>query len=159
MIMMRWHIAASILTAAFVFVGCGSQGPEITGTVKLDDKPLDGVRVTFQPMDPKAKLGGAVAETDATGTFKIMPQADGVTLKPGKYGVTFSRMVDAQGQLPPARDRMMLEMSRQLTETIPAKYAAQAPPSGMGPSTNVPPAEIVEIKDEPANLTFDLKSK
>jgi hypothetical protein len=132
--------------------GCQGEGPEIKGTVKLDGKALDGVRVSFLPLDPK--LGGAVAETDATGAFKIMPQADGVTLMPGKYGVTFSRMVDAQGNVPPARDRLMLEKAGKLTERIPAKYSAQT-----AMRADTPPAEIVEIKDEPAELTFDLKTQ
>jgi hypothetical protein len=134
------------------FAGCSSEGPEIKGVVTLDGRPLDGVRLSFQPIGGE-NLGNAVAETDATGAFKIMPQADGVTLKPGKYAVTFSRMVDAQGNLPPARDRMMLEMSRQLKETIPAKYVAQI-------TANAPsPAEVRDISDGPENLTFDLKSK
>ena len=52
------------------------------------------------------------------------------------------------------RDRMMLQMSRQLTETIPPKYASQFAPRG-----DAPPAEVREIKNEPADLEFDLKSK
>jgi hypothetical protein len=149
-----WRIGVSGAVCVFTicFAGCGG-GPEIKGTVKLDGKPLEGVRVSFQPLDPG--LGGAVAETDAAGAFKIMPQADGVTLKPGKYGVTFSRMVDAQGNLPPARDRLMLEMSRKLTESIPAKYAPQKAQGGAA----APPLETREITDEPAELTFDLKSQ
>jgi hypothetical protein len=156
MLSAAWRsVAVAILgVSCLLGVGCGSQGPEIKGTVKLDGAPLEGVRVSFQPLDPKAETTGAIAETDASGVFKIMPQADGVTLKPGKYGVTFSRMVDAQGKLPPARDRLMLEMSRQLTETIPSKYATQSAPRG-----NAPPVEIREIKNEPTDLTFDLKSK
>ena len=132
--------------------GCQGEGPEIKGTVKLDGKALDGVRVSFVPLDPK--LGGAVAETDASGAFKILPQADGVTLKPGKYGVTFSRMVDAQGNVPPARDRLILEKAGKLREWIPAKYSGQTVMRA-----DTPPAEIVEIKDGPADLPFDLKSQ
>jgi hypothetical protein len=151
-----WRLAAGVLLGLGILLhaGCHSQGPEIKGLVKLDGTPLEGVRLTFQPLDRKLELTGAVAETDAAGAFKILPQADGVTLKPGKYGVTFSRMVDKDGKLPPPRDRLMLEMSRQLTETIPQKYATQVAPRG-----DAPPAEVVEIKDGPADLPFDLKSK
>ena len=150
------RIAVHLIPCAMVVLslGCGSQGPEIKGTVKLDGKPLDSVRVTFLPVGTGADLGGAVADTDAAGTFKVLPQADGVTLKPGKYGVTFTRMVDAQGNVPPERDRMMMQMGGKLTESIPAKYATRA-----APRADSPPAEVVEIKDGPADLTFDLKSK
>jgi len=150
----QWPVVVTLGFLGLFFSGCSSQGPEIKGTVKLDDKPLDGVILTFQPLDQRANLGSAVATTDATGAFKIIPQADGTTLKPGKYGVTFSRMVDSQGKLPPERDRMMLQMSRQLTETIPPKYASRFAPRG-----DAPPAEVREIKNEPADLEFDLKSK
>ena len=143
-----------ICVIAPLLAGCASEGPEIKGIVKLDGKPLDSVRVTFLPVGTGAGLGGAVADTDAAGAFKVLPQADGVTLKPGKYGVTFTRMVDAQGNVPPERDRMMMQMGGKLTESIPAKYATR-----VAPRADSPPAEVVEIKDGPADLTFDLKSK
>lgn len=139
------------LGCVLVFSGCSSQGPEVKGTVTLDGKPLDNVRLTFEPIGAvDVNATTAIATTDATGNFRIEPQAEGQTLNPGKYGVTFSRMIDAQGQVPPAKDRPMLEASRQLKESVPAKYLSKP---------NSPPAETTEIAAGTNDLNFDLKSQ
>jgi hypothetical protein len=137
----------------FVFTGCTPAGPEIKGTVTLDDKPLAKARLTFEPLasNPAGAEGGAVAVCDDAGKFEIVPQAEGQTLKPGNYAVTVSRKTDAQGNAPPPEEYGMLEASGTLVESVPAAYLA-VPAGGE-------PALKAEIKDGPNDLKFDLKSQ
>ena len=137
----------------FVFTGCGQTGPEIKGTVTLDNAPLAKARVTFEPLasNPAGATGGAVAVCDDAGKFEIVPQAEGRTLTPGNYAVTISRKADAQGNVPPPEEYGMLEASGTLVESVPAAYLTI-------PTEGEPPLKA-EIKDGPNDLKFDLKKQ
>ena len=133
--------------------GCGG-GPEIKGVVTLDDKPLDNVTLRFDPYNEadRTNLSVGAAVTDSQGAFRIEPQAGGETLKPGKYGVTFSRMLDTQGKVAERKDQVMLQMSGQGKQSVPAKYV-------YNPAPNAQAVEMVEIKEGTNDLKFNLKSQ
>lgn len=109
---------------AFGAAGCSSRGPEIKGTVTLDGKPMPKARVSFEPLDNKTTAFSASAVCDESGNFDVVPQGDGRTLNPAKYGVTVSRKTDAQGNVPPDEEYGMLDAAGTLQESIPTKYTA-----------------------------------
>jgi hypothetical protein len=72
MIRSQSWFAICCLVICVVAAGCGSGGPElgtVTGTVTMDGEPLDGVLVTFVPVE-----GGraATATTDASGKYELI---------------------------------------------------------------------------------------
>ena len=104
--------------------------------------------MAFEPIGADS-VGGAVAVTDDSGAFEIVPhESTGQTLSPGKYGVTFSRKTDAQGNVPIPEDYGQLEAAGQLKESIPEKYVEK-------PGT--PPVEIKDIVAGTNELKFELK--
>jgi hypothetical protein len=80
---------------ALAAAGCGG-APKlvpVTGTVKLDGKPVDGVRVYFWPTEQTAKTfvnRFAIGFSDKDGKFSLRgTNGDGV--EAGEYKVTFAR--------------------------------------------------------------------
>jgi hypothetical protein len=89
-------------------MGCGSNAkvpkwPEpikVTGIVTLDDEPLNGATISFNPVD--STLGtGAIGTTDDSGQYEPLSRMpDGKSkygIIPGKYRVSLSRMVKPDG--------------------------------------------------------------
>jgi hypothetical protein len=76
--------------------GCGTGSPDVhyvEGVVTLDGQPIEGVNVSFSPVDTKSGAG-AVGTTDASGGFTLttIPNgAPGAGAKAGEYLVTFSK--------------------------------------------------------------------
>lgn len=68
----------SLLTCLLAAAGCSGKGfSEVTGTVRVDGKPLPGALVTFTPQDPTMQRG--VGSTNAEGRYRV--------IRPGsKYG-------------------------------------------------------------------------
>jgi hypothetical protein len=133
-----------------VLAGCSGSGGTVKGSVKLDGNPIGPrAKVEFEPVDPKAKLGGAVAWTKDDGSFEYAPPKGAFALKPGKYKVFISRMVDKDGNVPTEEEPGMLEMAGKLKNQVAAKYS------------NREKAEItVDIADGTNNLPpFEVKSK
>ena len=142
-------IVASLAGALPVFVGCSTDsGPAVAGVITLADQPLAGARVVFEPLDKTSQLGGAMAVTDAAGSFSIEPHPQtGETLKLGTYAVSVSRKVDGQGNVPPEGDYPQLEAAGQLRESVPMKYVY--PPDGRPELTAI-------IKEGSNDLQFQL---
>ncbi|MGC1273533.1 MAG: hypothetical protein WBC44_07470 [Planctomycetaceae bacterium] len=96
---MRAHATFSLWagTALAILGGCGgpSDGPErlvpVSGTVVMENQPVDGVAVIFIPGEG-TKGTGAVGVSDAEGKFTLMHQSGEQGIEPGSYGVSFSRM-------------------------------------------------------------------
>ena len=67
------------------------------GVLKYQGKPLEGYRVTFQPMEKDRQ--GSTGETDATGAFKMGSNkpGDGAAVCKHKVGVSFISQV-AEGE-------------------------------------------------------------
>jgi hypothetical protein len=104
--------------------GCsGGKGPKVTGSVTLNGQPLADAQVVFEPVTRKSGLGGAVTRTDQDGKFEVRPQPkSGQTLKPGKYVVLITKLVDKNGNVPSAEEFAQLQRARALRNTLPPRY-------------------------------------
>ena len=117
----RWPLSAALF--AIVLSGCGGnddEGVKVTGSVVKGSTAEEGVLVNFAPSDP-AQGSAKAARTDASGKFEVR-------VKPGKYVVALTKMVDKKGNIPkesenPAEDLTQLEASGYLRNALPAKYA------------------------------------
>jgi hypothetical protein len=92
---------ACVLTLAAV-LGCGGQVKlvPVTGVVKLDGKPVDGVRVYFWPKDQSAKTfvnQFAIGFSDKAGKFSLRG-TNGDGIEAGEYRVTFARPMTGVGK-------------------------------------------------------------
>lgn len=77
---MRLLTAAALATALVGLTGCES-GPKfvaVSGRVTLNDQPLDGVAVDFQPVSSSKDAGapGSTGITDKDGRFTLRSQLD-----------------------------------------------------------------------------------
>lgn len=128
--MKRW----TYLTVAMLFgTGCsgGSSVPTLAdpvpceGTVTMDGKPLGGATVFFHP---KAEAGfhGAMAITDDAGKYVLESDVGNNKKKkgviPGKYSITVSRLVNAEGKVIPF-DPNTPPMNVGGREEIPMQYS------------------------------------
>jgi hypothetical protein len=92
--MVRISRFALVVTALGLLAGgCGggSAVKRVRGVVHLDNQPLGGVLVKFQPKskdDPQAS--GFVAKTDPDGTFEVKP-GPRMSIVPGTYTVTITK--------------------------------------------------------------------
>lgn len=148
----HWVGAVVVLPLLLGLVGCGnSPGPEVRGVVTLDGEPLADAEVQILPSGGDTTRNGALTRTDAQGKFEIAPDPDtGATLEPGQYNVVISKKVDRQGKVPQGieDDMEQMEAAGMVREVLPAKYSRESETS-----------LAAEIKPEPNNLTFDLKTK
>ena len=88
-------LAGVCLTAA----GCGGRGfAEVTGTVLVDGKPLQGAFVTFVPEGPDVVRG--VGPTNAEGRYRVIRPGSKVGAMIGKNRVSVTGG-DAGRSLPP----------------------------------------------------------
>lgn len=73
----------AVLGCVVVAAGCGGRGfAEVTGTVLVDGKPLQGAFVAFQPDGPDPVRG--VGATNAEGRYRV--------IRPGsKYGAMIGK--------------------------------------------------------------------
>ncbi|HEY1376058.1 MAG TPA: hypothetical protein VGF55_04660 [Gemmataceae bacterium] len=117
--------AAGVLALAAAAAGC-SGDPKlvpVTGTVKLDGKPVEGVRVYFWPTDMTAKSFQnrmAIGFSDKTGRFALKgTNGDGIAT--GDYKVTFARPM-ARGK---ASDPNLKAEETGAHETLKPEYTDQ----------------------------------
>jgi hypothetical protein len=136
------HFFVSIIIgfSVLAFVGCSnpdSKYSKVEGTVTLDGQPVEGVTVTFYPVEQG--LEGAVGRTNASGQFSLTSTGalqGGTGVLPGEYRVTVSKSqppvdpdVEAYEQGKITYDEVQKRMdardpSRQLEakELLPEKY-------------------------------------
>jgi hypothetical protein len=105
--------AAGVLALAAAAAGC-SGDPKlvpVTGVVKLDGKPVEGVRVYFWPTDMSVKSFQsrmAIGFSDKEGRFALRgTNGDGIAA--GDYKVTFAR--------PMARGKVTTDPNQKAEET------------------------------------------
>jgi hypothetical protein len=143
------HYLLAVLLVV-VLGGCGKNGPNtapVTGTVKLDGKPVAGAAVLFSP-----KAGGRPASgvTDETGSFALttLEPRDGALL--GEHTVVVT-LVKSKG--PSKGDPSSQGLSGAMDASpaavqwiVPAKYAN---PQTSGLTANVQPGMepvVLELK-------------
>jgi hypothetical protein len=100
----QWRTAFTTLVLSLL-AGCGGNDRpalvEVTGTVMLDGKPLEGAQVVLKPLkvdDPKFQRP-ARSMTDADGKFSPNAYGDAKGVPPGKYGIGVSKR-ELVGKLP-----------------------------------------------------------
>jgi hypothetical protein len=132
-------------------LGCSGRTSKVSGTVTLDNKPLEGAVVIFEPEDKKGADSNR-ARTDASGKFTLPANKQTRrSLKPGRYRVSISLKVDKKSRKSVKDEELpMLEMSGMVVESIPAAYS--------NPSLSQLRAEIKDGGDQDLP-TFELKSK
>ena len=102
--------------AVLLVVGCGKPKlAEVSGTVKLDGKPLADASVSFQPIgDGTLNPGaGSYAKTDANGHYVLTQMGGAKGALVGMHKVEISKTTNAN----PDDDR-----SRPTPEKVPARY-------------------------------------
>jgi hypothetical protein len=140
----------AVLAAAFGTTGCGGP-PElvpVTGTVKLDGKPVGGVRVHFWPTDASSKTFVyqlALGITDTQGKFELH-SSHGLGIAAGNYKVTFSRPLAAGGKTVNDPNRKPEEAGAR--ESLPPHYTDQDKTQ-----------ETATVSKESNDFVFNLKSK
>jgi len=138
---------ASTFALFLAITGCSSNPafPKIKGQVLLDTKPVSEARVTFQ-----GPAGGNVAVTNEEGKFEFDGSGPYKTLKPGKYIVLVTKVVDKKtGQVPAPEEYEQLVASNMGKSVIPYIYTER----------ETSPLNV-DIVEGPNDLKpFELKSK
>lgn len=121
---MKQSIANLLLIAVATSLGCssGDQVPgviKVSGKVTLDQVPVEGATVTFQPEGQTRSASGI---TDKNGTYKLTTLNPGDGALPGKYKVLISKVEDTD----PAHHMTGLEF----TEMITSGKRPPPPPTG-----------------------------
>jgi hypothetical protein len=120
------------LACSFLPLGCGETGVrQVTGTVTLDDAPLAGADVTFEPADPSdLHLGSFGGPTGPDGKFHItLGPGTGRNAQPGRFVVLVTK---GAGVVLPEPDAGEEERTKELMKrtapgvsrgTLPEVYA------------------------------------
>jgi hypothetical protein len=132
----RFAQAVVTLAVSTIACGCGSDAPplgQVTGTITLDSKPVEGAVVAFEPAS--GGLPPAYGKTDASGKYELWYGRGNRGTAIGESLVRINAFEEA-GDDPGSKRR---------PETIPAKYNAKT--------------ELkVDVKRGKQVQNFDLKS-
>jgi hypothetical protein len=124
----RLYLVVGTGFLALAASGCaGTGGPKVTGAVTLDGQSLADAQVIFEPVRRRSGLGGGAARTGPDGRFEIRPHPrTGQTLKPGKYVVVITKLVDRNGSVPSPEEFAQLEAAHLLRNLLPSRYNDRA---------------------------------
>ena len=132
----------ALVAALLLLAGCGSSGPamvKVSGTVMLDDKPVDGASVMFVPI---ATGRPAQGKTDADGKFTLETEKPGDGAQVGEYNVAISGVRTTGVQVNP--DGTSGDASQMKQEWfVPRKYST---PGGAGKQTVAKGMQPIELK-------------
>lgn len=110
--MHKQFLQVAFLSAILSVLGCGGEGGlgQVTGVVKLDDKPLPDASVEFTPLDGKGLT--SYGKTDSTGAYYMMATRSdkGAAVGKNKVRVTTHDIHDNGGTL------------TNIPEKVPTKY-------------------------------------
>ena len=147
---MDWRRNCALSLALFLaaaVIGCSGGGshPRIKGQVLLDGKSVPQARVEF-----KGPKSGNIVMTDDDGKFELDGSSAFKSLKPDKYMVLITKIVDKSGKTPEPEDYEQLIASGLGKNALPAKYGDPDFAQFTG----------IEIKEGVNELPpFELKSK
>jgi hypothetical protein len=145
-------------------LGCGGPTGEptypVTGTVKVNGAPAEGVAVSFVPDGDGGQC--AVGVTDAAGKYSLTTRKkdDGAVV--GRYKVGFAKY---QGPPPTAAEPAKMHADYDVSNEYPPGYNPDAVPE-TPPAKNLLPAKLAdplqsgfaaEVKPESNTLDFDLR--
>ncbi len=83
-----WMLRLALLAVALSAAGCRSGGlQDVTGKVTFDGKPLAGLEVRFEPVDPTVGTT-AIGYTVADGTYRLHYPGDKTGAPAGEYKVS-----------------------------------------------------------------------
>jgi hypothetical protein len=84
------NIFFGVLAASLVLtgVGCKRRPVQVSGVVLLDNKPLKGAMLTFNPVDKEGRAATAYSRND--GSFDVTTYTEGDGAFPGDYKITVS---------------------------------------------------------------------
>jgi hypothetical protein len=132
-----------LLCGVVLALGCGGlKTAPVSGTVKMDGKPLPNASVTFQPLgEGNMNPGpGSYAKTNENGEYSLAVDPSTRGAVPGKHRVEISCLID-DGQDKPGEDRHTKQKDR-----VPPQY-------------NIRSTLTFEVKPGPNTADWDLKSK
>jgi hypothetical protein len=131
--------------------GCSSTPSLVPakGVVRLDGKPIENVFVCFWALEPgdPSRTGYGLGITDAQGNVVVKDLFGKEGIFPGKYKVTFSLYVNAQGE-PIAVNAKARDVYGGARDIMPKKYQKQE-------TTDV----LVEVPSKGLEQAFELSSK
>ena len=138
-------------------MGCGTAVDptyQVTGTVTLDGKPVDGAVISFVPQTPTDVTDAAAGTTKPDGTYVLSTFVAGDGAKDGQYAIRVSKYVNKDGSV--------VE-----TEPEPAPGAEPVRFEGYGkganPMTSAPlPKNVLPKKyeqQETSGLSFKVEKK
>jgi hypothetical protein len=144
----------TLLTASLALVGCGetdkwtADRPKpvpAMGTVLLDQKPVEGATIVFQP-DGGGHTRAATGVTDAAGEFRLQTYDPNDGAVPGKFKVTVTK-VEVESTAASEESNVNDSSAPTSEWLIPKKYGNSAT-SGLK-------AEVTEGGEN--DFTFELK--
>jgi hypothetical protein len=165
--MQRIFYALTLLATIFA-VGCSDDGTlktvNVSGTVTLDGKPVEGAMLTFEPVT-EGEGYSAFGATDASGRYKLQTsygKAEAGTT-PGKYKVTISKsqaVDDAGNPIAVVQPTVVavVDTSSDSSSTLPTTKTKEFMPAKTSRFGTTDLERTVENKRENV-FNFDLKSE
>jgi hypothetical protein len=142
-------ILLAIALAGLFVCGCGkSSGPPkvqtipVTGTIRLDGKPLGNADIVFVPSEG---IGGFSARTKDDGSYQLEGITGGKAVCKGKCSVRVSKMLKADGSAPNPDEPPAIAGA---TESLPERYSS----AGLTELS-------ADVPDGGGKFDFDLVSK
>lgn len=108
-----------VLSLVLFTVGCGPNLSPVTGTVTLDDKPVENAIVSFVPVEGGTSASGT---TDANGKYTLVC-VEGVGVAPGTYRVSIA-------EVPPVQNSGAEESSEAAASSNSSAYESMASGGG-----------------------------
>lgn len=113
----NWAAGTLAVVTTVLITGCGSELNKVTGKVTLDGKPVQGLEVRFEPVDPNNGTT-AMGYTKADGTYELhYPGDNNDGAPPGEFTVHISG-AETDGEGPPVRVAKKYNSKSTLTATV-----------------------------------------
>lgn len=143
-----------------ISLGCGSGNKvahrektvTVSGVVTLNNSPVEGATVTFDP-GPASSTKAAFGVTDAAGKYSLTTYELNDGAMPGEYFVTITKQAAAQRTPDPANEEQDYRPPEETEGEKPAQTVPMVPPKYARSATSGLKADV---KDQNGQ-TFDFK--